>query len=376
MKMESQIRLVNIEQIIPNRFQPRLTFNQNALMELSSSIRSHGIIQPLTVRRIGDKYEIIAGERRYKAAQLAGLTQVPVIITDLNDNDSAEVAIIENTHRKDMTPIEEAKSYKKLLDRKYVTQDQLASRLGMSQSAIANKLRLLNLDPAVQDALSNEKISERHARSLLKLTDKFRQVELLNRTIAERWTVKKLDDEIANIIGEYSSNKQDLVGKINTNRNDIDVDKMMNDTSNIENPKDFNAYQYSSSKSNNNVFLNDLENSAVNMNGGVYSGINPFNGAGIRKSSIDDDVDLLELEDDDVIENDDAAFTNKPAEDEKGIEKVNYSTGDDVMRGIKDMIKNANENGVEVLKEEFAFDDMYQFVIRIPREKATNNQSQ
>lgn len=366
MKMESQIRLVNIEQIIPNRFQPRLTFNQNALMELSSSIRSHGIIQPLTVRRIGDKYEIIAGERRYKAAQLAGLTQVPVIITDLNDNDSAEVAIIENTHRKDMTPIEEAKSYKKLLDRKYVTQDQLAARLGMSQSAIANKLRLLNLDPAVQDALSNEKISERHARSLLKLTDKFRQVELLNRTIAERWTVKTLDDEIANIIGEYSSNKQDLVGGINTNKSDIDVDKMMNDTSNIENPKDFNAYQYSSSKSNNNVFLNDLENSAVNMNGGVYNGINPFNGAGIRKS-IDDDIDLLELEDDDVISNEDAAFT-KPVEEEKGIEKVNYSTGDDVMRGIKDMIKNANENGVEVLKEEFAFDDMYQFVIRIPRE--------
>ena len=373
MKMESQIRLVNIEQIIPNRFQPRLTFSQAALMELSSSIRSHGIIQPLTVRRIGDKYEIIAGERRYKAAQLAGLTQVPVIITDLNDNDSAEVAIIENTHRKDMTPIEEAKSYKKLLDRKYVTQEQLAARLGVSQSAIANKLRLLNLDPAVQDALSNEKISERHARSLLKLTDKFRQVELLNRTISERWPVKKLDDEIASIIGEYSSNKADLVGGINVNRNDIDVDKMMEETSNIDNPKDFNEYKYGAYKPNNNVFLNDLESSSVNMNGGVNFGVNPFSGAGIHKK-IDDDIDLLELDDDEDVSSD--QVTKEEKKEEKGIEKVTYNTTDDVMRGIKDMIANANENGVEVLKEEFAFDDMYQFVIRIPRAKRTNNQDQ
>ena len=373
MKMESQIRLVNIEQIIPNRFQPRLTFSQAALMELSSSIRSHGIIQPLTVRRIGDKYEIIAGERRYKAAQLAGLTQVPVIITDLNDNDSAEVAIIENTHRKDMTPIEEAKSYKKLLDRKYVTQEQLAARLGISQSAIANKLRLLNLDPAVQDALSNEKISERHARSLLKLTDKFRQVELLNRTISERWPVKKLDDEIASIIGEYSSNKADLVGGINVSRNDIDVDKMMEETSNIDNPKDFNEYKYGAYKPNDNVFLNDLESSSVNMNGGVNFGVNPFSGAGIHKK-IDDDIDLLELDDDEDVSNDQA--TKEDKKEEKGIEKVTYNTTDDVMRGIKDMVANANENGVEVLKEEFAFDDMYQFVIRIPRVKQTNNQDQ
>lgn len=367
MKMESQIRLVNIEQIIPNRFQPRLTFNQQALMELSASIRSHGIIQPLTVRRIGDKFEIIAGERRYKAAQLAGLTQVPVIIAELNDNDSAEVAIIENTHRKDMTPIEEAKSYKKLLDRKYVTQEQLAARLGMSQSAIANKLRLLNLDPAVQEALSNEKISERHARSLLKLTDKFRQVELLNRTIAERWTVKTLDDEIANVIGEYQTNKQDLVGGINTNRNDIDVDRMMEETSNIDNPKNFNVYQYDSSK-NNNVFLNDLESSSVNMDGGSSSGFNPFAGAGFHKN-YDDDIDLLEFDDDD----DEVEKKDVNVKKEVVIEKPTYETTDDVMRGIKEMIQNANENGVEVLKEEFAFDDMYQFVIRIPKKSSVNN---
>ena len=368
MKMESQIRLVNIEQIIPNRFQPRLTFNQQALMELSASIRSHGIIQPLVVRRIGDKFEIIAGERRYKAAQLAGLTQVPVIIAELNDNDSAEVAIIENTHRKDMTPIEEAKSYKKLLDRKYVTQEQLAARLGMSQSAIANKLRLLNLDPAVQDALSNEKISERHARSLLKLTDKFRQVELLNRTIAERWTVKTLDDEIATIIGEYQTNKQDLIGGINVNRNDVDVENIMETSENIENPKNFNVYQYDSMNSGKgNVFLNDLENSSVNMNGGA-NGFNPFIGAGIHKD-LDDDIDLLEFDDDEDEIDDEKTEEKSSKEKEIVIEKPKYETTDDVMRGIKEMIQSANENGVEVQKEEFAFDDIYQFVIRIPKKK-------
>ena len=130
MKMESQIRLINIEQIIPNRFQPRLHFNDEGLEDLSNSIREHGIIQPLVLRRVGDKYEIIAGERRYKASQMAGLTAVPAIITDLDDNESAEVAILENTQRRNLSAIEEAKSYKKLLDRKYVTQEQLAKRLG------------------------------------------------------------------------------------------------------------------------------------------------------------------------------------------------------------------------------------------------------
>lgn len=115
---------------IPNRFQPRLSFDEQGLNELAESIRQHGIIQPLVLRKIGDKYEIIAGERRYKASYIAGLTKVPAVIIDLNDNESAEVAIVENIQRKDLSPIEEAKSYKKLLDRGYLTQDQLASRMG------------------------------------------------------------------------------------------------------------------------------------------------------------------------------------------------------------------------------------------------------
>ena len=152
---------LNIQDVLPNRFQPRIKFNEEAINELSKSIKEHGVIQPIVVRPIGDKYEIIAGERRYKASCMAELKTIPAIITDLNDKDSAEVALIENVQRENLTPIEEAISYKKILDMGYITQDALASKLGKTQSTVANKLRLLNLDDEVQEALLNEKISER-----------------------------------------------------------------------------------------------------------------------------------------------------------------------------------------------------------------------
>lgn len=200
MRMEPQIHLINIVDIIPNRFQPRLTFDEKALQELAASIKEHGIIQPLVLRKLGDKYEIIAGERRYKASQIAGLTQVPAIIANMDDNKSAEVAIVENLQRKNLSAIEEAKSYKKLLDRGYLTQEELAKKMGISQSAIANKIRLLNLSNEVQNALAEEKISERHARSLLQIADNDKQVELLNRVISERLTVRQLEEEIKKVI--------------------------------------------------------------------------------------------------------------------------------------------------------------------------------
>lgn len=199
MKVEPQIQFINVMDIIPNRFQPRLTFDEKALQELASSIKEHGIIQPLVLRRLGDKYEIIAGERRYKASQIAGLNQVPAIITQMDDNKSAEVAIVENLQRKNLSAIEEAKSYKKLLDRGYLTQEELAKKMGISQSAIANKVRLLNLTNEVQNALIEEKISERHARSLLQISDPEKQKEMLNKIINGRWTVRQLDEEIKKI---------------------------------------------------------------------------------------------------------------------------------------------------------------------------------
>ena len=196
MNLDQTVIQVHIEDIIPNRFQPRLNFDEEALQELAESIKEHGIIQPLVLRKLGDKYEIIAGERRYKAATMAGLSTVPAVIANIDDNRAAEVAIVENVQRKNLTAIEEARSYKNLLDKGYLTQEGLAKKMGLSQPAIANKLRLLNLDDEVQQALLDEKISERHARTLLTIPDKETQKEWLHRIINERLTVRQLDNEL------------------------------------------------------------------------------------------------------------------------------------------------------------------------------------
>lgn len=201
-----------LDDVLPNRFQPRIKFNEESINELAESIKEHGVIQPIVVRPVGDRYEIIAGERRYKATTLAGLKTIPAIITDLNDKDSAEVALIENVQRQNLTPIEEAISYKKILDMGYLTQEDLAEKLGKNQSTIANKLRLLNLDEEVQEALLNEKISERHARSLLKLQNYDDQVKLLKRIINERLTVRKTDEEISKMLNnQYEEQNQNNI---------------------------------------------------------------------------------------------------------------------------------------------------------------------
>ncbi|MFA5603892.1 MAG: ParB/RepB/Spo0J family partition protein [Bacilli bacterium] len=212
MENDKKIVNLNLDDILPNRFQPRIKFDEKAINELAGSIKEHGVIQPILVREIGDKYEIIAGERRYKASTVAGLEKIPAIINNLNDHDSAEVALIENIQRKDLTPIEEAISYKKILDMGYLNQESLASKIDRNQSTISNKLRLLNLDDLVQEALLDNKISERHARSLLRLSDKTKQQEMLNRIIAERLTVRRTDEEIDKLL--------DVVSKPEENRNE------------------------------------------------------------------------------------------------------------------------------------------------------------
>lgn len=209
MEEERKVINLNIDDILPNRFQPRIKFSENAINELAESIKLHGVIQPIVVRKISDKYEIIAGERRYKASVMAGKTTIPAIVTTLDDRNSAEVALIENVQRQDLTPIEEAISYKKILDMGYINQEELGSKLGKKQSTIANKLRLLNLNDEVQEALMENKISERHARSLLKLDDKA-QVMMLNRIINERLTVRKTDEEIAKLLENNEGTQKEL----------------------------------------------------------------------------------------------------------------------------------------------------------------------
>lgn len=231
MEESKEIRQIPVEEIIPNRFQPRINFDETALNELANSIKQYGIVQPLVLRPLGDKYEIIAGERRYKAANIAGLSVVPAIVTDMDDDTSAEVALVENVQRRDLSSIEEAKSYKNMLDRGNLTQDELAKRMGLSQSTIANKLRLLNLSTEVQTALMQGKISERHARALLAITDKDKQVEWLNRIINERLTVRQLDLAIKDDLAEKSIEKNDEdVPIVNINP---DIDSIINNSSDI-----------------------------------------------------------------------------------------------------------------------------------------------
>lgn len=249
---------LNIEDVLPNRFQPRIKFNEEAINELSKSIKEHGVIQPIVVRPIGDKYEIIAGERRYKASCMAELKTIPAIITDLNDKDSAEVALIENVQRENLTPIEEAISYKKILDMGYITQDALAVKLGKTQSTIANKLRLLNLDDDVQEALLKEKISERHARSLLRLQDKEQQRNMLNRIISERLPVRRADEEIEKILNSETTNEpKEINNEINQieqpEQKEIEQPKTMETLDELPKDTDAPSFKFINFPTNNDV---------------------------------------------------------------------------------------------------------------------------
>ncbi len=288
MNTEKNILEIPIEDILPNRFQPRLSFNEEGINELAESIKQHGIIQPLVVRKLGDKYEIIAGERRYKAATMAGLAKVPVIISDIDDNKSAEVALVENIQRRNLTAIEEAKSYKNLLDRGYLTQEQLANKMGVSQSSIANKLRLLNLDEEVQDALLNEKISERHARALLSL-DKEDQKKWLKRIIDERLTVRQLDMELKKSENSEDSGEEEIklvninpdINEIVTNAEDIVVERAPHDVASMLVPE--NGVETIKKEpvsetpvKNPNKFFNFLEDEQANMNVMEQDDINVF----------------------------------------------------------------------------------------------------
>ena len=281
--LEQNILRIPIEEIIPNRFQPRLQFDDRGLEELASSIKQHGIIQPLVLRRVDDKYEIIAGERRYKAAKLAVLTTVPAVIANIDDNKSAEVAIVENVQRRDLSAIEEARSYKNLLDKGYLTQAELAKKMGLSQSAIANKLRLLNLDEEVQKALMNNQISERHARSLLVLPSHEEQRKWLKRIINERMTVRDLDSELKKLTESKEEPEEDDTDVPLVKNIDIDAIKKeateipsINEESDIarklreiEREKMFNPDIIPVDQARNdskNNFFNFLENEKVNMN--------------------------------------------------------------------------------------------------------------
>ena len=400
MNREPLIQNVNIDYIIPNRFQPRLTFDEKSLNELASSIKEHGIIQPLVLRRLGDKYEIIAGERRYKAAQLAGLTEVPAIISNIDDNKSAEIALVENVQRRNLNSLEEAKSYKKILDKEGLTQEELAKKIGVSQSTIANKLRLLNLTSEAQDALMNDKISERHARSLLSVTDPEKQKALLNKVISERLTVRQLDDEIkkeSTPASESTLNhvpSYDELGDVGTPVEETPVtnesENIFNSSNNIfnseptkeektetldlmaEDPKNeadvkkeeiqpspgFNLFNFS----NNTPEYPSLEDEVTNMNMEPMDRLeefNPFNSS----STISKDVPLESL---------DVPLEEVKKEEEKPVEppkkKILENNLDSVKEAYNDFVNELKEAGYNVSSEDFDFEDLYQMIIKIEKQ--------
>ena len=228
MNLEKEVFELNINDIMPNRFQPREIFDEQALNELALSIKEHGVIQPIIVRKIGDKYEIIAGERRYRASKLAGKTTIPALVRDIDDKETAKIALLENLQRSDLTPIEEAKTYQTILKLDNITQEELATNLGKSQSTVANKLRLLNLAEEVQTALLNKQISERHARSLLNVPNLEDQKKLLNQVIMNRLTVRQLDDEIMTLTGKRPPEEQSIEHQ-NQNTLKENINKIEND---------------------------------------------------------------------------------------------------------------------------------------------------
>lgn len=185
--------ILKINEVEPNKKQPRKSFNEEALRELSESIKQHGIVQPLVVAKKEDYYEIIAGERRWRAAKLAGLKEVPVVIKDYTPQEIMEVALIENIQREDLNPVEEARAYQNLIKEYNLKQEELAVRVSKSRSAITNSLRLLKLDDKVLDMLVEESISSGHARALLSLEDSGQQIEAAEKIVRDKLSVRDIE---------------------------------------------------------------------------------------------------------------------------------------------------------------------------------------
>lgn len=334
------VKLISINDIVPNRFQPRQIFNENELNELADSIKQHGIIQPLILRTLGDKYEIIAGERRYRAAIIAGLYSVPSIIVDKDDDESAEIAIIENIQRKDLTPIEEAKSYKKLLNRG-LTQEEIAQKLGVTQPTIANKLRLLNLTEEVQDALLRNRISERHARALLKLESPQEQVDMLNRIINEKINVKQSEEEIDSLLG-YSKPTEEL--EIPVFEDMIPSIKPIETIQPVEEKEKIEVLSPFTSEE---ILTIDDEPSENNEN--TEDLFKPVEEE-IKDFSIPSIEDL-----------------ESPNEIEKVDSKENKYKYLDTVDKVRDFITSIKSNDIKITSEEYDMDNEYQIIIRIEK---------
>lgn len=206
--IKEEVKQIPIVDIVPNRFQPRTVFDDERIGELSRTIKTHGVIQPIVVRQREGKFEIIAGERRWRAVTKLGWEFIPAIVKEFNDSQTASVALIENLQREGLTAIEEAVAYAKLLELHGLTQESLAQRVGKGQSTIANKLRLLALPETVQDAILKRKISERHARALLSLKNVELQEKLLHLILERKLNVKQTEEHVKKLLEGTTKKKK------------------------------------------------------------------------------------------------------------------------------------------------------------------------
>ena len=219
------VALISIQSIETNPFQPRTTFDEVALKELADSIQTLGVIQPITVRKLGyDKFQLISGERRFRASQLAGLTEIPAYVRIANDQSMLEMAIVENVQRQDLDAIEIALSYQRLLEECKLTQEELGGRVGKNRSTVTNYLRLLKLPEEVQAAIMLRKISMGHAKALLGSNDKELQIAILEEILEEGLSVRAVEDMVRNQnIGDTSTTTTVVKGK--TSNKDKDADR-------------------------------------------------------------------------------------------------------------------------------------------------------
>mgnify|MGYP000994512288 CR=1 FL=1 len=227
---QDTVQELPLTELVANQFQPRTVFDGDRIEELAVTIEEHGLLQPIVVRKQGTGYEIIAGERRYRAVRSLGWETIPAIVKEMTDETTASLALIENLQREDLTPIEEAEAYERLLVLQEITQEMLARKLGRSQSTIANKLRLLRLPTDVREALKQRTITERHARALLPLKDEALQVTVLAEILEREWNVKETERRVERLMTpqppkkkRHKSFARDTRIALNTLRDSVDM---------------------------------------------------------------------------------------------------------------------------------------------------------
>lgn len=408
---KDEVVQIYLDDIIPNRFQPREVFDEKALKELAVSIKEHGVIQPIIVRNVNGKYEIIAGERRYKASALAGLTKIPAIVRDLDDKESSKVALLENLQRKNLNPIEEARTYQKILEIDQMTQEELAKTMGKSQSAVANKLRLLSLSEDVQDALLKEEISERHARALINIPDAKKQKEMLKKVIADKMSVRVLEEEIKRLYSKDEPvEKEEQIASTDTFLNSNPLTPTVDDVEKAEEYGKVVIAPMEGEESAGNKFINygeigkeedeepteplpaavtsidinDVKNNAVdiNSNSGGTSLDSLLNIGGSSSSSTEsyrtpaekivkgEDIDETESSDYFKMPEQFASLDLNPSinpiTNSTTIEKESY-TVEEAVNEIKDLLDKIKTKGIKIDLNEMNFDKSYQMIIKIDK---------